>query len=404
VKAKDAHREGVEHELHCDPDGPLAALVFKIVAERPLDLFYLRVYSGTLKANSRLINTVTGEKENISRIHRMFAKRREQIDRAVAGDIVAVVGPKHSLTGHTLCEQKRPVVLESIEFPETVISVSVEPKSSKDRDRLIEALAALQRQDPTLHVSINPETGQTIIAGMGELHVEIMTARLRTDMNVDVNVGKPRVSYRETVSAVGEGEGRFVRQLGGRGHFAVVRVRMEPRVHMAGKPNFEIARKISAESIPFDFIQAMETGVRDAAQSGILGGYPVIDWKATLVEAELHPDDSSELAFENAARAAFYDAMKAAQPTLLVPIMDVEVVTAEEYLGPIMSDLNARRASVRETKMRGSDRVVIANVPLSQMFGYITRLRSLSQGRATASMTPSHYAAVSPAEMKALVG
>ena len=404
VKATDAHKPGVEHQLACDPDGPLAALVFKIVAERPLDLYYLRIYSGTLKANSRLLNTITGEKENVSRIHRMFAKRREQIDRAIAGDIIAVIGPKRALTGHTLCEQRRPVVLESIEFPETVISVSVEPKSSKDRDKLLEALTALQRQDPTIGVAANPETGQTLISGMGELHLEIMTQRLRTEMNVEVNVGKPRVSYRETVTAIGEGEGRFIRQLGGRGHYAVARIRLEPQPHVSGKANFEIARKISAETVPFEFIQAMETGVRDAAQSGVLGGYPVIDWKATLLEAEVHPEESSELAFESAARAAFYEAMKAARPTLLEPIMDVEVVTADEYLGPIMSDLNSRGASVRETRMRGTDRIILADVSLAQMFGYITRLRSLSQGRATASMAPSHYAAVGAAEMKSLVG
>ncbi|RME37554.1 MAG: elongation factor G, partial [Planctomycetota bacterium] len=404
VSADDARKEGVKHELRCDPNGPLAALVFKVVAEKPVDLHYVRIYSGTLKPNTRLLNTSTGTKENLTRLYRMFAKRREQLTRAVAGEIVAVVGPKSALTGHTLCDPRRPVILEPIEFPETVISVSVEPKSSRDRDKLVEALAALQRQDPTLSVETHPETGQMLISGMGELHLDVAVKRLRTEMNVEVSVGQPRVSYRETVRSVGEGEGRFLRQIAGRNHAAAVRLRLEPRPYARGRTNFEIVSELDESSIPPPFLQAMETGVIDAAHSGVLGGYPVIDWKATLLDAEVHETDSSELAFENAARAAFYEAMKAADPVLLQPIMDVEVVTAEEYFGAIMSDLNARKAVVRETRLRGSDRVISAHVPLAQTFGYITRLRSLSQGRATSTMAPSHYAPVSEEEMRVLVG
>jgi len=391
-------------ELHCDPRGPLATLVFKIVAERPVDLYYLRIYSGTLRANTRVINTVTGEKENVAQIYRMFAKRRDQIDQASAGDIVAVVGPKRALTGHTLCDQRAQVVLESIEFPETVISVSVEPKASRDRDKLLESLTALARQDPTLRVASNEETGQTIISGMGELHLEVAVRRLRDDMNVDAIVGKPRVSYRETVTATGLGEGRFVRQFGGRNHFAVVRVQLEVYAHEFGRPSFDIANKLAAGTLPPVYVEAAEAGIRDASQSGVLGGYRVINWRATLVDAEYHEADSSELAFENAARAAFYEAMKAASPVLLEPIMDVEVVTADEYFGSIMGDLGSRNAVVRNTVPRGNDHVIMAEVPLAQTFGYVTKLRSLSQGRATSSMTPSHYAPVSAAAMKQLVG
>ncbi|MEK7711048.1 MAG: elongation factor G [Planctomycetota bacterium] len=404
VPAKDAKRPEVEHEFASDPNGPLVTLVFKVVAEKPMDLYYLRVYSGTLKPNSRLLNTATGEKENVSRIYRMFAKRRDQLDLATAGDIVTVVGPRNSLTGHTLCDQHKPVILESIEFPDTVISVSVEPRSSRDRDKLMESLVALQRQDPTLRVTANEETGQTLISGMGELHLEIMVHRLRDDMNVDVIVGKPRVSYREAVSGVGEGEGQFVRQIGGKMHSAVVRLRMEPRQHVAGRTNFEIVNKLPSETVLPEFVRAIEVGIVEAAQSGVLGGYPVINWKATIVGAVQHESESSELAFENAARIAFYEAMKAGGPALLQPIMEVEVVTSDEYFGAIMGDLNARKAVVRKTSIRGADRIIDADVPLSQMFGYVTTLRSLSQGRATSSMAPSHYAAVSAAEAKVLVG
>ena len=404
IPGSDAKRPEVEVRVTCDPAGPLAALVFKIVAEKPVDLYYLRIYSGTLKPNVRLTNTVTGGKENISRIYRMFAKRRDQLDEAVAGDIVAVLGPKSALTGHTLCDQRRPVVLEPIQFPETVISVSVEPRSSKDRDKLTEALTALTRQDPTLTVTTNAETNQTLISGMGELHLDIVAQRLRDDMNVDVIVGKPRVSYRETVGGVGEGEGRFSRQIGGRTHFALVRLRIEPRPHGAGRANFEFVNRVPSQTVRPEYVRAAELGIAEAAQSGVLGGYSVIDWKATLWDGAQSDTDSSEIAFENAARLAFYEAMKAAGPVLLQPIMAVEVVTADDYFGVIMSDLNARKAVVRETALRGSNRVISAEVPLTQMFGYVTKLRSLSQGRATATMAPSHYAPVSPAEMKALVG
>ncbi len=404
VTAHDPENPKIERQVRCDPKDALVTLVFKIVAEKPVDLYYLRLYSGTLKSNVRLFNPATGAKENVSRIYRMFAKRRDQLDEAVAGDIVAVIGPRSTLTGHTLCDARHPVILESIKFPETVISVSIEPRSSKDRDKLLESLAALTRQDPTLTVTANAETGQTLLSGMGELHLEIAAQRLRGDMNVDVVVGKPRVSYRETVTQQGEGEGRFIRQIGGRPHYAILRVRIEPKKYTAGRTSFEIANALASDGLAAEFVRACELGINDAAQSGILGGFPVIDWKVTMMSAGWHESESSELAFENAARAAFFDAMKAAGPVLLEPIMDVEVVAVDEYFGLIMGDLNARKAVVRNTMLRGAERLISADVPLSQMFGYVTRLRSLSQGRATATMAPSHYAPVSAAHMKELVG
>ncbi|MHC4696828.1 MAG: elongation factor G [Planctomycetota bacterium] len=404
VSASDPNHPAATHDLHCRPDRPVAAIVFKVVAAKPVDLYFLRIYSGTLKGNMRLLNTVTRKKENISRIYRMFAKRRDQLDEAGAGDIVAVIGPKNSLTGHTLCDARRPVILEPIEFPETVISVSVEARSSKDRDKLTDALHALERQDPTLSATVNEETGQTLLSGMGELHLEVTVERLRSDMNVEVAVGRPRVSYRETVSRIGTGEGRFVRQLGGRDHFAVVTLQLGPRVHPEVGPAFEIVNGLPAGALTADYVAAVETGIVEAAQSGILGGYAVIDWRATIAAVQEHERNSSELAFENAARVAYYEAMKAAEPLLLEPIMDVEVVTPDAYFGAIMSDLNARGAVVRDTVVRGANRVILAQVPLAKVFGYVTKLRSLSQGRATSSMTPSHYAPVSTEQMKALVG
>ncbi|MCO6437151.1 MAG: elongation factor G [Phycisphaerae bacterium] len=404
VDAHDPKKPDVTHTLHCDPSEPLSALVFKIIAEKPVDLYFLRIYSGKLKSNTRVLNASTGEKENVSRIYRMFAKRRDQLDEAPAGEIVAVIGPRHALTGQTFCDQRRPVLLESITFPDTVLSVSVEPKSSRDRDRLIESLKALTRQDPTIQVISNPETGQLLLSGMGELHLEIMVHRLRNDMNVDVSVGKPRVAYRETVTTSGEGTATFSRQLGGKEQFAEVRLGIEPWKPSEGGPSFQIQSRLPAGQIEDEFVQALKTGIADASHSGTLGGYPLINWKVTLLDARQDPANSSEMAFEAAGRMAFFEAIAAAKPVLLEPIMAVEVVTSEEYLGAIMGDLNARHATVRESTMDGPKRIIRADVSLAEMFGYVTVLRSLSQGRATSSMSPSHYAPVAPEQMKALVG
>lgn len=405
VVASDTRQPDVERTIACKSEDPVAALVFKIVADKPVDLYYVRIYAGTLKTSVRLVNGNTGEKENITRIFRMFAKRRDQLDEAYAGDIVAVIGPKRSLTGHTLCDQRHPIILETISFPETVISISVEPRSSKDRDKLLDTLKAFTRQDPTLSVQINEETGQILLSGMGELHLDVLVQRLRSEKRVDVSVGTPRVSYRETVTCTGVAEGRFSRQIAGREHFASVRLQIEPsEAGRKGGPHFEIVNTVPKERLLPEHAAAIEAGITEAAQSGVLGGYPTIDWKATVLDVIQHDRNSSELAFENAARAAWYDAMAVAGPVLLEPIMDVQVVTSDDYFGAIISDLNARRADVRDAVSAGSEHVISAAVPLSQMFGYVTKLRSLSQGRATSTMSPSHYAPVAADKMKQLVG
>jgi elongation factor G len=382
-----------KRELSNDPSEPLAALVFKIVTEKPVDLYFLRIYSGTMKPNSRVFNPQTGEKENITRLFRMYAKRRDILDSAGAGEIVGVVGPKLALTGHTLCDPNRQVVLETIEFPETVVSQSIEPSSSRDRDKLIDALAALAKQDPTFRYRMDLETGQTIISGMGELHLEVLAKRIVDDMNVDVRIGKPRVSYREAVSRPAEIEERFIKEIGGKPQFAVVRLRVEP-VGDVDESVKSFHNTVPSGTIDAEFLAAIETGVRDAALGGPLLGYPMIKWKATLLHAEQNESESTDVAFENAARIAFSKAAEEGRTQLMEPIMAVEIRTPDQYFGAITSDLHARRSIITDTEISGDNRVIQAEVPLAEMFGYTTQLRSLSQGRATASMEPLHYAAV----------
>jgi len=396
VEAADPRGKKQKIQIAPDPTAPFAGLVFKIVAEKPLDLYFIRIYGGRLKPNSRVFNAVTGEKENVSQLYRMFAKQRQQLDAAYAGEIVAAVGPKAALTGHTLCDTKRPVVFKTIEFPETVISQTIEPQSSRDRKKLTDALHALCRQDPTFCVATNDETGEVLMSGMGELHLEVMVHRLRHEMNIDVRVGKPRVSYRETVKAGVESEGRFERQLAGRWHVAGVRLRLEPlAADREDEPRF--VSELPDAALTSAYLAAIETGVGDGATSGPLFGYPMINWRAVLVEAEQHEETSSELAFENAARVAFNSAAEQAEPVLLEPIMKVEIITPEEYFGAINGDLNARRAVITGSTLRDPYRVIEADVALASMFGYVTDLRSLSQGRANASMEPFRYGEV-PAE------
>ena len=404
VIAHAADKPKKEISLKPEATGPLAALVFKVVAEKPMDLFYIRVYSGRLRANSRVWNPAAKCKENVPRIVRVFAKRREPMSEVSAGDIAAIVGPKKSLTGHTLCDQRNPLLLESIEFPETVISRSIEPSSSRDRDKLAEALSALSRQDPTFRTSINPDTGETLISGMGELHLEVLVTRLIKEMNVDVRVGTPRVSFRETITTSAEGEGRFVRQTGGRGQFAVVKLRVEPTPKDAdpGAPWFH--SEVRGGAVQQQHIRAVEQGVLDAAGNGSLGGYPVVDFHATILDGREHAVDSSELAFEHAGAIAFSHAIEKANPVLLEPIMKVEVVTPDDYFGSITGDLKSRRANVVNTTVRGRLRVIEAHVPLREMFGYTTDLRSLSQGRAQSAMEPLRYAPVPKHISKEMLG
>jgi len=377
-----------------DPDEPLCALLFKVVSDKPVDLHFVRIYSGRIRSGTRVYNANRRKKENVSRIFRIFAKRREAVEEAAAGDIVALVGLRHSLTGDTLCDARKPIALERIEFPETVISMAVEPKTSADRDRLAEALGALARQDPTFDWRVDAETGQMLIAGMGELHLEIMVHRLQRDMGVSVRVGKPRVSYRETIQGCGEAEGRFIRQTGGRGQFAVVKLSVEPYEPRPGEESVQFEDKIRGGAISRQYIEAVGQAVREAARSGVFAGYPLINVKVTLLDGQEHPVDSSDLAFENAAALAFRQACEQAGVQLLEPIMRLEVVVPEEYFGAVVGDLNARRAEITDSLIRGDRRVIHAQAPLAEMFGYATALRSLTQGRASWVMEPSHFAAV----------
>jgi len=388
----------------CDPGGPLAALVFKVVADSHGDVFFVRVYSGTLKSGSRVFNPGRNVKENVPRLYRVFAKKRSQVEAAHAGDIVAAIGLKSSQTGDTLCDSRAPVLLERIEFPETVISMAIEPESAADREKLDTALTMLARSDPTFDYRTDPETGQMLISGMGELHLEVMCHRLQRGMNVPVRVGKPRVAYRETLTRIAEAEGRFLRQTGGRGQFAVVKVRVEPFRPAPGQPAFRLFDRIPEGRIREHFRVAAAQGVRGAASNGALAAYPLINVQATLLDAEEHPEESTEVAFEAAAARAFAQASEQAGPVLLEPIMKVEIATPEEYFGAINGDLMTRRALISATDLRGNRRVIVAEAPLAAMFGYATQLRSLSQGRATYAMEPLRYEAVRPDQMTAILG
>ncbi|MEP0846349.1 MAG: elongation factor G [Phycisphaerae bacterium] len=377
--------------VKCDPKAHMAGLVFKVVADTHGDLFFVRVYSGVLRAGSRVLNVGRDRKENVPRLFRIFAKRREQLSEAVCGDIVAVIGLKDTLTGDTLCDPRGAVLLERIEFPETVISMSIEPKSSADRDKLLDCLQMLARSDPTFMFRADEETGQTIVSGMGELHLEVICHRLERDMNVPVRVGKPRVAYRETISHAGQAEGKLIRQAGGRSQYAVVTVRVEPFEPAPGQEHFQFANLVPEDKLRRNFALAAEQGARAAAMSGPLGSYPLINVRVELIDAEESAEDSSEVAFESAAAMAVTRAVEQAGPVLLEPIMRAEVVTPEEYFGAINGDLMSRRAVIRSTSMRGNNHVIDCEVPLSTMFGYSTQLRSLSQGRASYAMEPCRY-------------
>jgi elongation factor G len=391
IEGHDPEKPGQLVRRKCDPGEPLSALVFKVVAEAHADLHFVRVYSGVLKAGARVLNVGRKKKENVPQLFRVFAKRREKVASAHCGDIVAAVGLKETQTGDTLTDTHHPLLLERIEFPETVISMAIEPQSTADRDKLIAALDMIARCDPTFEFRTDAETGQMLISGMGELHLEVMCHRVERDCSVPVRVGKPRVAYRETITLAAEAEGRLIRQTGGRGQYAVVRLRVAPFTPAPGEEHFRVENRIRSGAIRPVFGAAAEQGVRDAGRSGILGAYPLINVQVTLLDAEEHPEDSSEVAFEGAAAIAFQKAVEQAGPVLLEPIMRVEVVTPDEYYGAINGDLMARRAAITATSMRGPSHVVTAEVPLSTMFGYATQVRSLSQGRASYSMEPCRY-------------
>jgi len=384
-----------EVSIDPDPDGPFVGLVFKIAADAHGDLHWVRIYRGRISPGTRVLNSTRDRKENVQRIWRMHAEERIREDKAAAGDIVALVGLKDASTGDTLSDTRHPVVLERMGVPKTVISMAVEPGTSEDRQRLGEVLATLAREDPTFESYVDHETGQTLIAGMGELHLEVLVHRMLRDYDLRVAVGRPRVSYRETIREAVQAEGRFVRQTGGRGQFGVIKIRVDPRPggDLEADP-LDFVWEVKGGAVPQEFAGPVESGVRDAAASGIMTGYPLIDVTVRVLDGQYHEVDSSEVAFEVAGRLALERAVEKAGVRLLEPIMRLEVVAPNEYFGEVSADLVARRAEIRDTHLRGTSRVITAMVPLAEMFGYATTVRSLTQGRATYSMEPSHYAVV----------
>jgi elongation factor G len=380
-----------DHELSRRPalDEPFAALAFKVMSDPYVGkLTYVRVYSGQMKQGDRVMNTTTGKSERIGRILQMHANHREERDELGAGEIAAVVGLKQTTTGDTLAIDTAPIRLESMTFPDPVISVAIEPKTKGDQDKLGSALQRLSDEDPTFQVRTDEETGQTLISGMGELHLEIIVDRLTREFNVDANVGRPQVAYRETIGqAVKKIEGRFVRQTGGRGQYGHAVIDMEP----APGEGYEFVDKIVGGKIPREYISSVDLGIQEAMESGVLAGYPVVDVRVTLVDGSYHDVDSSEIAFKIAGSMAFKNAMQRAKPKLLEPVMAVEVVTPEEYLGDVMGDLNSRRGRVEGLEPRGNAQAIKAKVPLAAMFGYATDLRSTTQGRATFTMQIDRY-------------
>ena len=374
---------------HANDSEPFSALAFKVMTDPFVgQLTFIRVYSGVLNAGSYVYNSSKDTKERVGRLLKMHANKREELKEVSAGDIAAVVGLKNTLTGDTLCDEKNPVILESIEFPEPVMSVAIEPKTKADQEKLSQSLSKLAQEDPSFKVSFNEETGQTIISGMGELHLEIIVDRLLREFKVSANIGKPQVAYKETIKGVAKADGKFIRQTGGRGQYGHVFIEIEPLEPGKG---FEFENKIIGGTIPREYIPAVEKGIREAADRGILAGYPVVDIKAKLYDGSYHEVDSSEMAFKIAGSLAFKEAAKNAKPVLLEPIMSIEVVTPEEYMGDVIGDLNSRRGRVQNIERRGKVQVIKAQAPLAEMFGYATDLRSKTQGRATFTMQFSHY-------------
>jgi elongation factor G len=384
-----------------NPDTPFVGIVFKIVNDQHGDLTYVRVYCGKLEKGTRVMNSTRDKKENISRMFQMHAADRNPIDVAEAGDIVACIGIKEALTGDTLCDPEHPIVLEKMTFPETVISMSIEPKTAADKQKLGEALTVLRREDPTFKASYDEETGQTIIAGMGELHLEILRNKLTRDHKVEVLVGKPKVAYKETISFAAEARGKHVKQSGGRGQFGDCTVRVEPFTEEQAKAaelKWEDGvcweNEVFGGSIPKEYIPSVEYGARQAAKTGVLASYPLINCKITLLDGSYHPVDSSQIAFELAGQIAFKEACRNAGLQLLEPIMKLVITTPEDFVGNVTGDVSKRRGIIVNSDQRGNTRIVEAEVPLSEMFGYTTELRSMTQGRASSVMEPLKYAPV----------
>ncbi|HZK00794.1 MAG TPA: elongation factor G [Tissierellaceae bacterium] len=384
----DSEDEEEEERLPSD-DEPFSALAFKIVTDPYVGkLAYFRVYSGKLKSGSYLYNSTKGKRERIGRILLMHANKRVEVDEIYAGDIAAAVGLKDTSTGDTLCDSDNLIILETMEFPEPVIEVAIEPKTKASQEKMSLGLAKLAEEDPTFRTSTNEETGQILIAGMGELHLEIIVDRLLREFKVEANVGNPQVAYKESISAAAEAEGKYVRQSGGRGQYGHVKLKIEPQEPGAG---YEFVNAIVGGAIPREYISSVDNGIQGAMESGIIGGYPVLDVKVTLYDGSYHEVDSNEMAFKIAGSMGFREAMAKAKPVLLEPIMKVEVIMPEEYMGDVMGDINSRRGRIEGMEPRSGVQVVNAYVPLAQMFGYATDLRSNTQGRAVYSMQFDHY-------------
>jgi elongation factor G len=380
-------------DVVCDPEKPLVALAFKITSDKHGDLYFLRIYQGMLTKGMRVLNANRNIKENVTRLFQMHANTRQIIDSASAGDIVAALGLKDTLTGDTLCDTRHPVALESITFPETVISMSIEPISTAERAKLGEALATLRKEDPTFKSKFDAETGQTIISGMGELHLEILQNKLIRDMGVNVRVGRPRVAYKEAISQSAKGEGKFIRQTGGRGQYGHVEIQIEPLFTEDGhySRENEFVNAIIGGTIPKEYIPAVQHGVLEGLSSGALSGYPVVGAKVTLLDGSFHTVDSSELAFEQAGIIAVRDLMPNAGPVLLEPMMRVQVIVPENYFGAVQGNLISRRGEITDSHVHGGVRVVDAKVPLAEMFGYAGQLRGATAGRGTFTMEPLNY-------------
>jgi elongation factor G len=389
---KGEYEDGTEGVRHASDEEPFSALAFKIMADPFIGrLTYFRVYSGTITSGSYVYNSTKRNRERFSRLVQMHANHREEISQVYSGDIAAAVGLKDTTTGDTLCDEKHAIVLEKMVFPEPVINVAIEPKSKGDQDKMGNALAKLAEEDPTFRTYTDPETGQTIIAGMGELHLDILVDRMKREYKVEANVGAPQVAYRETIRGSAECEGRFVRQSGGRGQYGHVWIKFEP--NETGK-GFEFIDKVVGGTVPKEYIKPTYEGLNAALANGLIAGYPVIDIKATLFDGSYHDVDSSEMAFKIAASLALREAAKKCKPVVLEPIMSIEVTAPSEYLGSAMGDVISRRGQIKDQTERGNATVIRAEIPLSEMFGYATDLRSFTQGRGSYSMQFDHYAEV----------
>lgn len=391
-------KTGSDEERKTDENEPFSALAFKVMSDPFVGrLTYIRVYSGKLTAGSYVYNSTKDKKERVGRILLMHANTRQEISEVTAGEIGAIVGLKDTFTGDTLSTDEKPIMLENITFPEPVISLAIEPKSKADQEKMGLALAKLTEEDPTFKMKTDQETGQSIISGMGELHLDILVDRMKREFKVEANVGRPQVAYKETIRKAAQGEGKYIRQTGGRGQYGHCYVRIEPKGRGEGN---EFVSEVVGGSIPREFIPAVEKGIKEAQDSGILAGYPVVDVKAAVYDGSYHDVDSSEVAFKIAGSMAFKEAVKRADPVLIEPIMKIEVITPEEFMGEIIGDLSSKRAQIESTEQNGNARIIKALVPLADIFGYATILRSLSSGRAAFNLEPSHYEEV-PANIAA---